>query len=72
MKKVLTGAIISATLGMCAVPATAADNVDLRMSWWGGNGRHQVTLKALEEFHKQHPDITVKSEYTGWTATSPV
>lgn len=66
MKKVLIGAAISATLGMCAVPATAADNVDLRMSWWGGNGRHQVTLKALEEFHKQHPDITVKSEYTGW------
>ncbi len=35
MKKVLIGAVISATLGMCAVPATAADNVDLRMSWWG-------------------------------------
>ncbi len=32
----------------------------------GGNGRHQVTLKALEEFHKQHPDINVKAEYTGW------
>ena len=32
----------------------------------GGNGRHQVTLKALEEFHKQHPNINVKAEYTGW------
>ncbi|STT78840.1 sugar-binding protein [Klebsiella pneumoniae] len=32
----------------------------------GGNGRHQVTLKALEEFHKQNPDINVKAEYTGW------
>ncbi len=36
MKKVLTGAVISATLGMCAVPAIAADNVDLRMSSGGG------------------------------------
>ncbi|WP_142890599.1 ABC transporter substrate-binding protein, partial [Klebsiella pneumoniae] len=36
------------------------------MSWWGGNGRHQVTLKALEEFHKLNPDINVKAEYTGW------
>ncbi len=36
------------------------------MSSVGGNGRHQVTLKALEEFHKQNPDINVKAEYTGW------
>ena len=65
MKKVLLSAAISATLGLTALPSMAKD-VDLRMSWWGGNGRHQVTLKALEEFHKQNPDINVKAEYTGW------
>jgi oligogalacturonide transport system substrate-binding protein len=65
MKKVLLSAAISATLGLTALPSLAKD-VDLRMSWWGGNGRHQVTLKALEEFHKQNPDINVKAEYTGW------
>ena len=65
MKKVLLSAAISATLGLTALPSMA-QNVDLRMSWWGGNGRHQVTLKALEEFHKQNPDINVKAEYTGW------
>jgi ABC-type glycerol-3-phosphate transport system substrate-binding protein len=65
MKKVLLSAAISATLGLTALPSMAQD-VDLRMSWWGGNGRHQVTLKALEEFHKQNPDINVKAEYTGW------
>jgi len=65
MKKVLLSAAISATLGLTALPSMAQD-VDLRMSWWGGNGRHQVTLKAIEEFHKQNPDINVKAEYTGW------
>ena len=35
----------------------------------GDNGRHQVTLKALEEFHKLNPDINVKAEYTGWEVT---
>jgi hypothetical protein len=64
MKKVLLSAAISATLGLTALPSMAKD-VDLRMSWWGGNGRHQVTLKALEEF-QQNPDINVKAEYTGW------
>ncbi|PLP41132.1 sugar ABC transporter substrate-binding protein, partial [Klebsiella variicola] len=45
MKNVLLSAVISATLGLTALPSMAKD-VDLRMSWWGGNGRHQVTLKA--------------------------
>lgn len=36
------------------------------MSWWGGNGRHQQTLKAIEDFQKANPNITVKAEYTGW------
>ncbi len=66
MKKVLLSTLIASTLGMAAGSAFAADQVDLRMSWWGGNGRHQVTLKAVEEFQKQHPNIKVKSEYTGW------
>ena len=65
MKNVLISATLSATLGLSAFSSLAQD-VDLRMSWWGGNGRHQVTLKALEEFHKQNPDINVKAEYTGW------
>ncbi|SWB26672.1 sugar-binding protein [Klebsiella pneumoniae] len=59
MKNVLISATLSATLGLSAFSSLAQD-VDLRMSWWGGNGRHQVTLKALEEFHKQNPDINVK------------
>ena len=62
MKNVLISATLSATLGLSAFSSLAQD-VDLRMSWWGGNGRHQVTLKALEEFHKQNPDINVKAEY---------
>ena len=51
MKNVLISATLSATLGLSAFSSLAQD-VDLRMSWWGGNGRHQVTLKALEAFHQ--------------------
>lgn len=65
MKKIMISAAISATLGVTSMPSIA-NNTDLRMSWWGGNGRHQVTLKAVEEFHKLNPEISVKSEYTGW------
>lgn len=64
MKKYLLTAIAAATLSIFSASALA--QVELRMSWWGGNDRHQATLKALEEFHNQNPDITVKGEYTGW------
>ncbi|MEY8709993.1 sugar ABC transporter substrate-binding protein [Mangrovibacter phragmitis] len=65
MKKMLLGALITTTLAITAGQAFA-EQVNLRMSWWGGNSRHQATLKALDEFHKLHPDINVKAEYTGW------
>src|SRR5476649_188186 len=65
MNKAIVNTLIASALAVsCHV--MAQDQVNLRMSWWGGNGRHQVTLKALEEFHKLHPEITVKAEYTGW------
>ncbi|MCL6406786.1 carbohydrate ABC transporter substrate-binding protein [Dickeya dadantii] len=66
MKKVILRTLIASSLALMAHQSFAADQVDLRMSWWGGNGRHQVTLKAIEEFQKQYPNIKVKAEYTGW------
>ncbi|MFC0225368.1 ABC transporter substrate-binding protein [Serratia aquatilis] len=66
MKKVVLSTLVASSLTMFAQTSFAEEQVDLRMSWWGGNGRHQVTLKAIEEFQKQNPNIKVKSEYTGW------
>ncbi|WP_052281852.1 ABC transporter substrate-binding protein [Kluyvera genomosp. 1] len=64
MNKIASGVI--ASLLLSCTSAWAQQSVELRMSWWGGNSRHQATLKALEAFEKAHPDIKVKAEYTGW------
>jgi oligogalacturonide transport system substrate-binding protein len=40
--------------------------VTLRMSWWGNDDRHKVTLEAIEAFEAANPNITVKAEYSGW------
>ncbi|ELX2306134.1 carbohydrate ABC transporter substrate-binding protein, partial [Yersinia enterocolitica] len=46
MKKAILHTLIASTLALLSHQAFAAqDEVNLRMSWWGGNGRHQVTLK---------------------------
>ncbi len=62
-KKVLTTFISAA---IAATSASAFADTELRMSWWGGNSRHQATLKAIEKFQEKYPDIKVKAEYTGW------
>ncbi len=59
-----TSAVMAALL---ASSAFAADTVEIRMSWWGGDSRHKATLAAIEAFEKKYPNISVKAEYTGWT-----
>ena len=38
----------------------------LRLSWWGGAGRHQATLAAVAAFERRHPGVRVKCEYMGF------
>ena len=41
--------------------------IELRFSWWGGDTRHEATIKALDAFTAKYPNITVKPEYGAWT-----
>lgn len=47
-------------------PDGSLDKCTLRFSWWGGDDRHEATLKAIELWNKLHPDITIEPEYGGW------
>jgi oligogalacturonide transport system substrate-binding protein len=50
----------------CSKSGTSSGPVTLRMSWWGGDSRHEATLKAIERFEEKYPHITIKAEYAGW------
>lgn len=41
-------------------------DVRLKISWWGGDSRHEVTLKAIEVFEKKYPNIKVEAQYGAW------
>jgi multiple sugar transport system substrate-binding protein len=43
-----------------------ADDLKLRMAWWGGKARANLTLKALDLYRQQHAGRTVDTEYLGW------
>lgn len=60
-------AVASAVLaGLFTTTVSAADPVEIRMSWWGGDARHKQTQDALKAFEAKNPGIKVKAEYTGW------
>jgi oligogalacturonide transport system substrate-binding protein len=61
------GAAAIPLLGSAAAPALAQGQpATLRFSWWGGNERHQLTLKAIELFEQKNPGIKIKAEYGGF------
>ncbi|WP_257820053.1 ABC transporter substrate-binding protein [Salipaludibacillus agaradhaerens] len=41
-------------------------DVTIRVAWWGGQERHDMTLEAIDLFEEEYPHITVEPEYTGW------
>ncbi len=48
------------------MPRTGNSSCTLRFSWWGGDDRHEATLKAIELFETKYPDINIEPEYGGW------
>lgn len=59
-KTVLTAALAASTI------AGAAQAAELRMSWWGGDSRHQATQAALEVCGAKYGHV-IKPEFTGWS-----
>lgn len=47
-------------------PAESAEPVTLRVSWWGGDTRHQATLAAIDAYTAANPNVTIESEYMAY------
>lgn len=43
------------------------DPITIRFNWWGGDSRHEKTLKAIEAFENKYPNITVEAEYEAFS-----
>jgi oligogalacturonide transport system substrate-binding protein len=42
------------------------DECTIKLDWWGGDSRHEATLKAVEAFEKKYPGIKVETNYNAW------
>lgn len=70
---VLTAAAAVAAMSACGTEQAPADptqlseqDVTLRMTWWGGDGRHKITQEVIDLFEDKHPTINVEPEFTDW------
>ena len=62
MRKLLSCIIVLMIVGMMlmldVITATAEDQVELRMTWWGSQRRHDRTIEVIEMFHEMHEGVT--------------
>jgi multiple sugar transport system substrate-binding protein len=58
------GALGAAAAG--ARRAVAADEVRLRVTWWGNPDRDRRTNALMEAYQKSHPNVRVLGEALGW------
>lgn len=67
MKRIIIS-ILLVTVLLCSAGmyVAAQEEITLRVSWWGSQGRHDRTLAVIELFEAKYPHITVEPEFAGW------
>lgn len=45
-----------------------AGEITLGITWWGPDARHEATMKAIEIYTQQNPNVKFKPEYMAWDA----
>ncbi|MDO5417487.1 MAG: extracellular solute-binding protein [Lachnospiraceae bacterium] len=45
---------------------TSKEPVTIKITWWGGQGRHDYTQKLLDVYTEKHPNIKFEAMPSGW------
>lgn len=61
---VLAAILVTGTLA--AYGGAETQTATLRFSWWGGDARHEATLKAIEIYMERNPNVVIEGEFGGW------
>ncbi|MCM2604373.1 extracellular solute-binding protein [Rossellomorea marisflavi] len=76
MKTMALGLVLTTFLAGCSSSTgsssaskdgkTKDGKVELRMTWWGSQSRHDQTQEIIKKFEEENPDIKITSEFTGF------
>src|SRR5258708_33743854 len=68
MKKTILFVILA--LMLIAVPPLstiwAQDKIELHITWWGSQNRHDRTIKVINQYMTLHPNINITYEYASF------
>lgn len=56
--------MVAAMLPLAAV--AEGEQTVLRVTWWGSQARHDLTMAAIAKFEEKNPDIKIEPEFTDW------
>ena len=68
LKNLAVGTALAAMMTGCAANtmtafADDAEQITLRMAWWGSQDRHDKTIAAIELYESLNPGVTIEYEY---------
>ncbi|MGG1516082.1 extracellular solute-binding protein [Paenibacillus oryzisoli] len=61
-----TGSTTAPSASAAATAAASNKPVTLRVAWWGGQSRHDYTLKLIELYQQKNPNVKIESEYAAF------
>jgi len=70
----LTGAMVL-SMAACGNSSSSSDDtsaksgddqVTIKITWWGGDARHEATQKVLDLYTESHPNVKFEAIPAGW------
>ncbi len=56
----------SADTSSASQDSATGEDVTIRITWWGGQARHEYTQKILDLYTEQHPNVKFEAVPSGW------
>jgi len=48
------------------VSKDSSKKVTIRVAWWGGQPRNDYTMKVIELYEKENPNVKIEAEFANW------
>jgi len=56
----------SSNQGSSGTGSSKDEKITLRIAWWGGQPRHDYTMKIIEMYEKENPNVKIEPEFANW------
>ena len=64
--------LVLASLLLSAAVVHGQDKTELQIAWWGSQNRHDRTIKVIDMYMADHPDVNIVYEFAAFTDYWPL